>query len=99
MDIVDDVAADSAEHRPQAPDEARLLAMRDTVVPHYMVADVVLRPTVFYSPLDGFHVALGGILRCVIPLIPVLAERDPYASRIADIVVLDDPSFAPVGAD
>jgi len=99
MDVVDYVACDGAENRPQTADDTRLLAMRDMVVPHYMVTDVFLRPAVFQGALDGFDVALGSILRRVVPFIAVFAERDPYARRIADIVVLDDPSLAPVGTD
>ncbi len=99
MDVVDDVACDGAEHRAHAPDDARLLAIRNMVVPYHMVTDVFLRPASFRCALDGLDVTLGRIRRRVVPFIAVFAERDPHARRIADIVVLDDPSLAPVGAD
>ena len=99
VDVVNIVAGDLAEDRAQAADDARLLAMRDMVVAHDVVADVVLGPAVFQGPLDGLDVAFGRVLRGVVPLVAVLAERDADASRIADVVVLDDPAFAPVRAD
>ena len=69
------------------------------VVAHHVASDILLRPAVFQSTLDCLDVARGGVLRLVVPLIAVLAERDPHTRRIADIVVFDDPSLAPVGAD
>ena len=48
---------------------------------------------------DRLDVALGGVRRGVVPLVAVLAERDPHARRVADVVVLDDPALAPVRAD
>ncbi len=99
VDVMNVVAGDPAEDRAQAADDARLLAMRDVVVAHDVVADVVLGPAVFQGPLDGLDVAFGRVLRGVVPLVAVLSQRDADASRVADVVVLDDPAFAPVGAD
>jgi len=99
MNVVDDVVGDGAEYRAHTSNEARLLAMRDAVVPYHMVTDVFLRPASLQGPLDGLDVALGRILRRVVPLVAVFAECDAGARRIADIVVLDNPSLAPVGAN
>ena len=66
---------------------------------HDVMTDVVLGPAVFQGPFDGLDVAFGRIRRGVVPLVAVLAERDADAGRIADVVVLDDPAFAPVRTD
>ncbi len=87
------------KHRPQAADDARLLAVRDGVVAHDVVADVLPGPAVCQRALDRLDVALGGVRRGVVPLVAVLAERDAGADRVADRVVLDDPALAPVRAD
>ncbi len=56
-------------------------------------------PAVRECALDGLHIALGGVGRGVVPLVAVFPQCDPRTSRVADHVVLDDPAFAPVGAD
>ena len=99
VDVVDRIARDGAEHGAHAADDARLLAVRNVVVAHDVVADVLLRPAVFQGALDRLDVAFGRVLRGVVPLVAVLAERDADADRVADRVVLDDPALAPVGAD
>ena len=59
---------------------------------------------IFERALDHFVVVGGAVLaRVVVPDVvagrAVLAEGDAGAFRVADHVVLDDPAFAPVGAD
>ena len=51
VDVVDVVAGDRAEDRAQAADDARLLAVGDVVVPHDVVADVLLGPAVLQGPV------------------------------------------------
>src|SRR3990172_2337157 len=99
VDVVDDVARDGAEGRPQTADDSRLLAMGDVIVPHDVMADVFPGPAVLQGALDRFDVALGGVLRGVVPLVAIFAEGDPHTGGVAYIVFLDDPSLAPVGAD
>src|ERR1019366_4024336 len=96
--VMDRVAGYLAEDGPHAADDARLLAMENAVVPHEMVPDVFLRPAVLQRAVDCRGIALGG-LGLVVPGVAVLAERDSYAGRMADLVILNDPPFAPVGAD
>ena len=99
VDIVDGVARDGAEHGTHAADDSRLLAVRNVVVANDVVADVLLRPAVFQGALNRFDVAPGSVLRRIVKLVTVLAERDARADGVANVVVLDDPSLAPVGAD
>ena len=99
VNIVDGVAGDRAEDGAQAADDAGLLAMRDRVVADNVVADGILVPAVLQGALDGLHVAFGRIGRGVVVLVAVFAQGDARADRVADRVVLDDPAFAPVGAD
>ncbi|OPZ98342.1 MAG: hypothetical protein BWY71_01297 [Planctomycetes bacterium ADurb.Bin412] len=99
MDIMDVVAGDGAEDRPHASHQAGLFAVGNVIVADDMMADVVLRPAPFQSPLNRFDIALRRVRRGIVELVPMLAERDAGADRVSDVVVFDDPALAPVGAD
>jgi len=96
--VVDVVVRDLAEHAPEAPANARLLAVRYGVVPNDMPADRGLVPAVLQGAPDRPIVRIRR-LGLVVPFVPVLAQRDPRTPRVADDVVLDDPALAPVRAD
>jgi len=99
MNIVNDIVGNGAEHRPQRADQAGLLAMRDFVAPHDVMADILLRPALRQATFNRLDVTARCIRRRIVPLIAVLAQRDPRASRIANVVLLDNPPLAPVRAD
>ena len=103
VDVVDIIVLDQAEHGAEMAADPRLLAVEDLVVPDDVRADVLFAPSLVIGledglqfpvepdelPLDGPPVLTGGA---------VLAQADAAALGIADDIVLDDPSLAPVGA-
>src|SRR5579859_7369213 len=99
MDLVDVVTCHGAKGGAQAADDPGLFAMRNLVVAHEVMADGFPVPAVLERAMDRLDIAFGAVGRGVIPPVPVLAQCDPRACRIANVVVLDDPTLAPVRAD
>ena len=66
VDVVDLVALDGAEAAAHAADDTGLFAMRDVVVSHDMMADVLLGPTVLRRPFDCLDIAGRRVGRIVV---------------------------------
>ena len=79
VNVVNHVAGYFTEDGAQTSDKTSLFAMRDDVVTDNVVANVFLRPAVFQGAFDGLDIALGGVLRRIVPLVTVLSERDTDA--------------------
>ena len=100
--VVDMVVFDDAENSPQVPDDAGLPAVVYDVVSDDVASYVVLVPAVVQCPEDHFLLALVAnlgeygrplVLACAL----FFPKADAGAAGIADDVVLDHPSLAPVG--
>lgn len=66
-----------------------------------MMPDLFLRPRnrEGVSPLDRFDVTFGGIGRGVVEFVAVFSKRYSRTDGMADDIILDNPSFAPMRAD
>ena len=104
VDPADLVAGDLAERAPHVPHDAVLAAVVDHIVPHDMRPDGVFAP----SELKGFHHGFElarvtrfppGLREMIIARPFVFSEAYRGAFRIVDVVVFDDPAFAPVRTD
>ena len=93
------IARDPAKGATQTSHDASLLAMGDRIVADKVMADVRFVPSVQQRAFDSFDIALSRVGRGVIECITVLSQRNAGTDRIADVVALDDPAFAPVRAD
>src|SRR6185312_15992014 len=97
--VADVVAGHLAEGTTEAADDAGLATVVYPIVADDVGADVLFRPAPGLERVgDREVVAIGGAT-LAIEFVGVLAERDAGTTRIADLVVLDDPALVPVGAD
>ena len=103
VDVVDIVVFDEAEHGSQMAADTRLLAFENLVVADDVRTDVLLAPSLVVGledglelPVESDELLLDG--PTVLARRAVLAEADAAAFRIADDIVFDDPSLAPVRA-
>ena len=101
IDIVDIVMLYSGEYSAEVPNHSCLAAVVDMVVAHFVRTDVLLVPAHVVGLEDGLQLSVKAdefALRnpAVLPRCPVLAKAHAHALGVADLVVLDHPSLAPV---
>ena len=103
-DAVNFIAVNVAEDAAQMTHDAVLTAVVDHVVPHHMGADALLAPAHRQGLphrliLVGVAGLSSGFGEEVVPGFFVLAQADAAAFGVVDVVVFDDPTLGPVGAD
>ena len=105
VDVVDMVVFDRAEHTAHAAYYAGLLTMMYMTATDYVVAYILLEPTVILAAADGISFHLRGALdilvgeEMVVFRIQILTEGYAAALAVGNLTVLYYPAFRPVGAD
>ena len=104
MNSVNGISGNGTEGTAQMTYHAGLLTIMNHIVAYHVTADKILMPVAVKGTENNLLLSLGTALALAVrPLVvtgaDVLSEADTYTLGAEDLIILDNPTFAPVRSD